>query len=522
MMTEQRFTRIADWLYAFFIAIVYTLVNGYYFNTSDQAEHLPEVYQILDPSLYRNDFFMQHYHQVFSVRFYWVWFVALLGKLMPVSLVCFVLQLLSLTAIAKAWMNISARLSSNRLSPYVSALFGFIFFNRLTAGGNSLADAMFISSSLAEAFASWALYYWLKSPAEQSSYRIPALLLGLATLFQALIGLQLFLIILAILFVDVAFRGSRVLNLTLFIFYYLLIASALFVPLFMSEARQPPGDNQLFFHALYYWRCPWHYVPSLFPPLDLLLCGLLTIASMLVLLLYKKDRRVLLFFLLVTAGCVFYWLMLEKLGQMWVGKIQWFKTTMWVATFASVLLPGFVIEKLWPGNDFRIGRIRVTLLGVLSLFGLFFITNSALFTDRPRYRVGYYPEDALMKMHRYIGEHTLTDDVFLAPPEDDAFSCETKRSMVTNYKALIHEPFYFNDWVEGMKQRYHLEADMNFRNAVFFGLMKNYNSRLDSAELSGVDYVLFDEKACQVCGALPRPVHREGSWLLFRVNGKVR
>jgi hypothetical protein len=48
-----------NYLYFFIVAIAYIFCNGYLFNTGDQAEHLPQVYQKLNPELYPNDFFLK-------------------------------------------------------------------------------------------------------------------------------------------------------------------------------------------------------------------------------------------------------------------------------------------------------------------------------------------------------------------------------------------------------------------------------------------------------------------------------
>ena len=57
--------------YACFIAACFLFVRGYQFNTDDQAEHLPQIYQILDSELYPHDYFVNASNSIFTVRFYY-------------------------------------------------------------------------------------------------------------------------------------------------------------------------------------------------------------------------------------------------------------------------------------------------------------------------------------------------------------------------------------------------------------------------------------------------------------------
>ena len=57
--------------YALFVAALFLFVRGYQFNTDDQAEHLPQVYQMLDSELYPNDYFVNASNSIFTVRYYY-------------------------------------------------------------------------------------------------------------------------------------------------------------------------------------------------------------------------------------------------------------------------------------------------------------------------------------------------------------------------------------------------------------------------------------------------------------------
>ena len=80
-----------NYLYFFLVAIAYIFCNGYLFNTGDQAEHLPQVYQKLNPELYPNDFFLNYYNQTFTVRYYFTYVVYAFSLVVGVKASCFII-----------------------------------------------------------------------------------------------------------------------------------------------------------------------------------------------------------------------------------------------------------------------------------------------------------------------------------------------------------------------------------------------------------------------------------------------
>src|ERR1035437_10981393 len=102
-LRSETFTYI---LYAVFIACIFLFVKGYQFNTDDQAEHLPQVYQLIDHDLYPHDYFVTEYHHTYSLRMFYVWLVYGLSFLAPISVVCFSMTLLCITISVYSFMQI--------------------------------------------------------------------------------------------------------------------------------------------------------------------------------------------------------------------------------------------------------------------------------------------------------------------------------------------------------------------------------------------------------------------------------
>src|ERR1035438_7105416 len=114
---SETFTYI---LYAVFVACLFLFIKGYQFNTDDQAEHLPQVYQLMDHSLYQHDYFVKEYHKTYSLRSFYVWMVYGLSFIAPVSVICFVMTLLCIALSVYSFMRITTHFSTNKFAVFLS------------------------------------------------------------------------------------------------------------------------------------------------------------------------------------------------------------------------------------------------------------------------------------------------------------------------------------------------------------------------------------------------------------------
>src|SRR6187402_648573 len=108
---NSKYTR---WYHSIFIAVLFLLVHGYRFNTGDQEEHLPQVYKMMDASLYAHDYFMSHVDESFNVRFYFKWLVYLVSQILSVEVTCFLLTFICLTVTSWSVMKITEFFSKGK------------------------------------------------------------------------------------------------------------------------------------------------------------------------------------------------------------------------------------------------------------------------------------------------------------------------------------------------------------------------------------------------------------------------
>lgn len=493
-------------------------MHGYQFNRGDQAEHLPQVYRLLQPGLYPHDFFLTLYDQTFTVREYWVWLVYAFSKMIGVEAACFLLHVGCCTLTAYVWMHLSAMFTGSKWSGLVAVPLMLTVLNSFTVGGNQLLGAAFIGSIPAEALAYTGLLFYLRGKHYQAM-----ILLGLATWFQALVGLQA-CVLLCMLHGLYGFTWRKIGEVSLLFLLYLLSAAPMLFPVLMKQFNAPvPTDQAAYYRLLYMHRNILHYIPSLFPATDYLKLGgllLVTIAT----LVWKKqtiDKRLWYLVAFILLGCLLYHILLDHVQWMSIGKLQWFKTTVLLNALCCVVIAGVIRPVL---EKFQVIFQSKTMIGFTttgSLVGLLMITNAAYLPSAKlanRYQVGYYAYTDLQQMHFWMNEHLPIDAMVLAPPDDDAFACEAKRSMPANYKAVVHEPFYFMAWQQSMTDYYGVDFTSLQNESALPQAVINYQQAIHYPQPNKAQYRLDDTTTCKFLNQLGPTNHQQGKWRLSVVK----
>src|SRR5688572_23226843 len=150
----------SKWQYYLF-ALVATLLfigwHGYFFNTGDQEEHLPQVYKMYNPELYPHDYFMVPNAESFSIRFFYKWMVYLFSHVVPVSVVCVVLTFICIFISAWAVSRISGYFQSGPVTAFLAPVFLLVPFVNYALGDNSYQDNALLCSSISVMFCTLAL-----------------------------------------------------------------------------------------------------------------------------------------------------------------------------------------------------------------------------------------------------------------------------------------------------------------------------------------------------------------------------
>jgi hypothetical protein len=506
---------------SFFVMSLYVLLNGYDFNTGDQAEHLPQVYQMFDPSLYPNDFFLSNYRQTFTVRHYWVQIVYFLSHVFSIRFSCLVLYFFCMYFTILAWTKIielfqpeEDKTGKQNFYVFIALMLIFIIANSFTLGGNYLLGKIFIGSTIAELFASWGIYLFFKN-----NYMVSAIFFALSVWFQALVGLQLFLVFAGILFFTFEFNNikSSIIRLVTFSIVFIIFSLPLLGPLLYAQKLNNQGlDNQLFYDLLYFKRAPWHYVPSTFPKLDystffgLLFFGLIPVITIKP---NKMKTQTLWLFAIILSVCAFYFVAFYTHHFMWIGKLQWFKTTIWVNVFACIFIARFVSAYI---PSFQLKVIDKLLLASSSAM-LVFMFYSDAYTDSSKYAfLNDNPKTDIQKLHTFIKENTNKDARFLIPIDNESFTSEAQRSTVASFKAVVHEPFFFVKWQKVLEQFY--QVDFNSNISPKMQAIENYCKTCDTLAFVDYNYRIDNTKESSIIPRLKNRVITIGDWTLTKVK----
>lgn len=499
------------WITALALAVLFILARGYTFNTDDQAEHLPQVYQMLDPDLYPYDYFVQESNRIFTVRYYYEWLIYGGALIMPVSTWCFLLMLFFTSVMTYSIQRIYETLfASNKLS-WLAPLVVLVVFNSWTVGGNGIFGNGLICSLIAKSMATFGLWRFLKEDRAGSG-----IALGLATLFQPLVGMQMMLIQGFALLPGLRLRAIITLGIS-----FVVVSSPMLVPLLSRQAALSGHEPQLFWDVMYRFRNHLHYLPSLFPATHFIKSAIMLGLAVGLLRFFNSKKKSLVLWMIagITLGLMAYTISLETLGFNGVGKTQWFKTTIWIAVFGGVcvaaLVAAVVPEKLKFPEHFNRG-----LTVVVIAIGLFMITNSANFPWLPkRLMVGNYVKTDQEKMHEWIEKNTPKDAVFLTPPTDYGFQCQAKRSIPIGFKAIIHEPDFMLRWYRYFERIYGVGLmDVEGRPTELVAEERYYQRPYNDVD-PHIDYRLDDRSKNRFVDLLGPMVHQQGDWILTEFEG---
>ena len=497
--------------YALFVAALFLFVRGYQFNTDDQAEHLPQIYQQLDPELYPNDYFVNASNGIFTVRFYYEKLVLLVAETIGLEWGLFILTFFCIALMAYSFARIAEEFFDNRWSILLAPILALIVLYGFTVGGNHVMYASFISSTIATGISAFALLQFVRD-----KHLLAGITLGIATLFQPLVGLQLFLILGGI---ELLFRRNWKSTLQ-FGIPYLTLAVLILIPTFARQFGETLEYNkELYYEILYRFRNHHHYIPTLFPITHYIkFFGLLGLGALSYYLTKPlEDKFYHGFIFLGLLGMLIYWLALEHLGILQIGKLQWFKTTVWMGALSSIMLAGLLGQLLSGFRTLSTAKHYVLPVSISAFLVLIFVVSNSKYLPESyqhKYMVGNRVYSDLEKMHLWITENTSKDISVLVSPDNNAFACQAKRSVPIHFQAIIHEPFFMLPWYEDFTEIYGVSIENLEGVDARVQAVKLYQIRNYRKAEKNIDYRLDNLETCQFAEDLGFVTHQEGNWVL--------
>jgi hypothetical protein len=440
---------IKDILISFLSATVFLLGKGFIYNTADQIEPLVLVYKKLNPSLYVGDFYVESTKNIFTVRFYYVELMAFLGKYFSIYHISLVGTFLCIFFAAWGLIKITRAIVSDNLTGYATPFFVLFLFISWTVGGNEIQYNLLISSSIAKALSIWGVYFLLRK-----KWLFSAILIGLGGLFQVLVGLQLAIIIVSFLMLTKQWKTMFQWGMIWLVVISPMLVPTLFIQFYSSNTSI--HNEQEFYHLLYNFRNPYHYLPNLFPIHSYIKLAIVMIVgniSLWVFLERKLFYKVQIINLIVLFGLIFYSILILNFHVMSIGKIQWFKTTIGLCAISAlgVSIAFEYILKRFSFYRYFYG-IGLILPIIYMLYGHFKNDIPIRLDHRDSHQL------ELAEVHKWIKQNTPIESKFATYIDDEGFLCEAQRPLTISLNPIVHEPWFMIEWYQKMVQQYQVDS----------------------------------------------------------------
>ena len=242
-------------LYTF--AIIGSLIaTGYIFPIGGNFPEVPPIQFMLNPELYKNDYYVQEMVK-FNPRYYYYYIIYLLANLgTSIPLAHFIYQFLAFGSFILACYAIINIYTNSKL-PAAAMAFLCIAASFTDVGNTLIFSTKSVPSTFAMGFAIWGIYFSLRQ-----KWLTGYLFFGLACLLQFLVGLLPGLMMLPVLVIQ-SVRQRHFKTLILAIALLAAMASIVYVPMLLTGTTSTHTiDNAEFVYIHAKVRNPHHILPS--------------------------------------------------------------------------------------------------------------------------------------------------------------------------------------------------------------------------------------------------------------------
>ena len=421
--------------------LVFLLRRDYGFGFSDQDEIIPYLLQLLDASLFTADWFVAYQSSSFGPRTGFVWLMLPLAKLLGMHSAFLLVYLASFAASACAVYALAHELLRDKVAAAASVAAVMLLTPKFTLGGNDLIASMLTPSVAAWSLALWSIVLFVRGRPVRS-----AVLAGLATWLQALVGLQAALLLGVLLL----WSGFRSRTPYIFALAYASVALPALAPIAVQQllptaSAEGPG----LFYTLFEFRAPHHYLFTSFTRISAAGFGMLVVLGLagyrFVRSHMRADCRRFVMRSLVVVACagVISIVGTEVVPLSAVAKLQLFKMTVSAKVILAVLFCGAVARGL-PRGLRAVGDALMDHSHYVS--AATFLAAATLLTASPTV-LGLRPEP-VPPLESWARRATPQEAIFAVPPSWDGFRSRAHRAILINYKAFPFLPGLEAEWLE--------------------------------------------------------------------------
>ncbi len=462
-LDAPRSARAADpWLLAtvaLVVAVLGFVHAGYEFGVRDQDETVPFVLHRLDPTLFAQDWFVQSQERGFGVRTWFVELMTMLSRILPVWVAFLAVHVASLAGIAIAVYSIGVAITKDRLAGVLTALVAVVFTADWTWGSNDLLYRLLVPSMPAWVLALWGLHAFLRR-----RFAWSGALAGLACLMQALIGLQMAIVVgfaMAARYIrPAAGEVPRTLRpLLAFGLSFAVAGAAGLAPLVLQQfhgVAATAHDGSTAFRILTELRAAHHYQVSAATSWEF---GIIALGGMVAWWLLRRRKAIAApadigRLLAAVALLVVLASVTARFGLApMIVKLQFFKTTVIAKVVLCAMFcglgPAFIPARHWnrAAGVLRYARWILILVAVGSTVAIVIAVRSGHPPAAWQRTVGRI-ESPTARMERWVRDHTPKDAVFAVYPSCSSFRSIAERAVVVNFQAIPYRNEEIVDWFE--------------------------------------------------------------------------
>lgn len=433
--------------------------HGFQVFGSDTIETVPYAMWMNDSSMFVNDFHQSHLRSSpINERIVSVSLLHLFGKNIEWGsrILHFIFTLLLCGGLIRFTDLFIKHFTLSVIIVFITL---FPLYN-INIGGNELYYNMFAPSLAAKSIAIWALIL-----AYAQRYFTAGLMLGLASFFQPLVGLQVFVVLLPVVLILNGFKK----NSWLFLLSYVM-TGGLFV-LYLLWAQGPNIESSESIYDIVRFRNAHHFFPAFFPKSHVIV--LLTMYLLAFGLYVRKNKFLGWFFGFAIVGMLVYFLGVS-LKNYTILSSQFMKINIWLKFFSVIGIVAFLKKML---------EQKQHMLLAIVLFSLSLIASLLHFN--PTYDSDY-PTD----LYTWFQVNTTKEDLVLVPPELNDFKGRTGRSSYFDFKAMLHHKPAIFEWNKRFQEVYGMEVKDRTIGMEIFGAVHNNYLNGEAWKTAPVDYII--------------------------------
>jgi len=358
------------------------------------------------------------------------------------------------------------------------------------------------AGGVATALIVWAVNYFL-----DRRWMIASLLMTIATFVQLLDGLDVMIVMSAMLLMSTITRQVKWSSFFRFVALFGATVGVYLLFILWQKSGTTVVSPKFIFEVMFKFRHPHHFIFTTFSAKKVLIFVVLVFLG----LIYfrRVSKPVFQFLLIGSLGLFFYIIATDVFHFIPIANFQFYKVSQWMKFFGVIALwsmfPPFFG---WSFARFQAFYERGVLIGgsILSFIIIFFLA------DKLPYRVPYQifglkNRDADIRIAEYIKVHTPENAVFIQPFDNTALKFYAQRSSYVEFKANVRHQLFVQEWYRRIGEVYGVSSANKERG---FALQQQGNAhfeQLSTAQLSalkneGVTHLLYPTHSIPTMGTL--------------------